>query len=135
MEKSNHYFKKILIVEDDAIVKYAVKTILEDIGFHAELASNGQEALIFLQEKKFDLILSDINMPIMDGYELAKKIRASNTDFKHIPIIGITAQIEPENIQKAKMSGMNEIFTKPINITVLKKLLHTLNHKSELSNI
>ena len=114
---------KILFVDDDKIAQMLVKQILLDIGYRVELASDGLEALEKLAQNDFDMILSDINMPKMNGYELTQTIRSSQKSFRSIPIIGLTAVVVPEDLQRAKNYGMNDVMNKPINLNALRKML------------
>jgi two-component system capsular synthesis sensor histidine kinase RcsC len=115
--------KRVLVVDDEKIVQTVMKALLEGIGCFVVVANNGVEALAILQNEKFDLVLSDINMPQMDGYELAKSIRNSTGISHDIPIFGISACSKEEGLQKAKGVGMNDLFQKPISVDLLKKLV------------
>lgn len=114
---------RILFVDDDKIAQMLIQQVLLDIGCRVELANDGVEALEKLTQNKFDIILSDINMPKMNGYELAKMIRSSHKSFHDILIIGLTAIVAPEDLEYAKNCGMNDVINKPINVSVLKKIV------------
>lgn len=126
MQKTTATFKKILVVDDDGFIQYAMKIILSDLGCDVETADNGFEALIKLEKEPFDLIFSDINMPIMNGYELAKAIRTAKGPYRNIPIIGVSACTEAER-QKALGAGMNQLFEKPIHPLIVRQIIFNVN--------
>lgn len=111
---------KILLVEDNAINQEIIIGLLEFSSIAIDIANNGQEAVDLFDKNRYDLILMDMQMPIMDGYEATKKIRESDTT---IPIIALSANAMHEEIEKAKTAGTNEHIDKPINV---EKLYETL---------
>ncbi|HEY5525462.1 MAG TPA: response regulator, partial [Clostridium sp.] len=114
--------KKILIVDDDPRNIFVLAAALEDYGAEIIEAENGKVALEKLQDEGFDLILMDIMMPVMDGYEAIKTIR--NTDkIKHIPIIATTAKSLKGDREKCMEAGANDYISKPINYDVLITLV------------
>ena len=112
--------KKILLVEDNAINCEIAKTLLEEQGFIVDNAENGAEAVEIMSKSKkddFDVILMDIQMPVMDGYTAAKKIRSlPDKDVSSIPIIATTANAFAEDIRHALEVGMDAHISKPISI-------------------
>lgn len=118
---------RILLVEDNALNSEIANTLLSDAGAKVTLAVNGAEAVkIFedMPENSFDIILMDIMMPVMDGYEATKKIRSSEKgDAKDICIIAMTANAFAEDVEKALNSGMNAHLSKPLDI---RKLIATI---------
>lgn len=115
--------KKVLLVDDDMRNTYALSAILRKKGLHITMADNGKLAVEKLElNSNFDLIIMDIMMPIMDGYEAMKKIR-QNPIYKNIPIIALTAKVLPEDKTKALTSGANDFLTKPVEIKKLLKLI------------
>lgn len=107
---------KILITEDKKINQEILMGILEDSGLEIDIACNGEEAVKRCRENRYALILMDIEMPIMDGYEATKKIREDNAE---IPIIALTANDSLEDRCKTKEIGMNEHLSKPIEPSLL----------------
>ena len=103
---------KILIVEDNKINQVVTKNLLEKEKFEYAIANNGSEALEIMKKEKFDLILMDINMPVMGGNETTQKIREFNTD---IPIIALTASDIEEVNRDCRSIGYNDIITKPFD--------------------
>ena len=79
-----------------------------------DTAINGKEALEKLKKKTFDLILMDIQMPIMDGFEATKEIRKSSAKYANIPIVALTAGVMAEDLEKCLEIGMNDFLTKPV---------------------
>ncbi|AJA47178.1 autoinducer 2 sensor kinase/phosphatase LuxQ [Clostridium pasteurianum DSM 525 = ATCC 6013] len=114
--------KKILIVDDDPRNIFVLAAALEDFGAEIVEADNGEEALRELESQSADLILMDIMMPIMNGYEAIKKIRSSSK-FKNIPIIAITAKSLKGDKEKCIAAGANDYISKPIDYDVLITLI------------
>jgi len=112
--------KRILIAEDNLINQEIILGLLEDSKIIIDIAENGQETIELQQKNSYDLILMDIQMPILDGYETAKIIRKTD---KNVPIIAITASAMKEDIEKTIASGMNSHLTKPIDVTKLYETL------------
>ena len=111
---------KILIVEDDTELCRLFSHVLEKNGYHTRMVSNGQEALDALAEEYVDLIISDIMMPVMDGYQAARAIRGSGKkDAEMIPIIAITANAFVEDKRKTMEAGMDAHLSKPLNVQEL----------------
>lgn len=111
-----------LLVEDNRINQEIASAILRKLGIHVMLANNGQEAIDKFLEHDYDLILMDVHMPIINGYEATEAIRKSGKhDSKTIPIIAMTANAMPEDMKKTQDAGMNAHTIKPINIDSLKK--------------
>lgn len=116
--------RKILVVEDVELNQYLARHIMESWGFEVEIAENGQEALKALDRKSFDLILMDIQMPVMDGIEATRQIR-SNPDPSRstIPIIALTANTFKEDIDRYFEIGMNDCLAKPFDEPRLYKIV------------
>ena len=106
----------ILLVEDNPINQEIIIGLLENSHLKLDIASNGKEAIELFNQNSYSLILMDIQMPIMDGYEASEIIRQTN---KMIPIIALSANAMKEDIQKSKAYGMNSHLNKPINVEKL----------------
>ena len=104
---------KILLVEDNSINQEIILGLLENSGIIIDVANNGQEALDKFENDKYELILMDIHMPIMNGYEATLLIREKDKD---VPIIALTANAMREDVEKTLSVGMNEHLNKPINV-------------------
>jgi len=114
------YGSTILLTEDNPTNQEIIVGLLEHSGIIVDIANNGKEALEKLKEREYELILMDLQMPIMDGYETTKEIRKNNST---IPIIALTANAMYEDMQNTKKVGMNEHLNKPIDV---EKLYETL---------
>jgi PAS domain S-box-containing protein len=110
---------KILVVEDIALNQLLMKTLLEDFGFNMEIASNGKIAIEKLKANSYDIILMDLQMPEMNGFEATEYIRKSMN--LHIPIIALTADVTTVDVEKCKEVGMNDYVSKPVD----EKLLYS----------
>jgi|GEM_PF-4805691 len=116
--------KKILVVEDHKINQKIICDLLNFYNLNIETANNGIEALDKVKQKDFDLILMDIQMPIMDGLTATEQIRKMEDEKKrNTPILAMTAHAMKEEYTKSLESGMNGHLTKPINIKVLEENL------------
>lgn len=118
--------KKVLIVDDDPRNIFALKLTLKSRGYQVESSMNAQLAFQILKDSEIDIILMDMMMPEMDGYEAVKIIR-NTPAVSRIPIIAVTAQAMPEDRQKCLDAGAQDYVSKPIDvdqlITAIEKLL------------
>ncbi len=114
---------KVLVCEDNEINQIVAVEILALFGINPTIANNGIECLELLEKQEFDLILMDIIMPVMDGSEATKLIRASDKAYKEIPIVSMTANLVKEELDKYMAYGMNGYIGKPIDIEILGKEL------------
>lgn len=121
---------KILVVEDMELNQLLMKTILDDFGFKCEIAANGKIALEKLQSKKFDIILMDLQMPELNGFETTKYIR--NIMQLDIPIIALTADVTTVDVEKCKEVGMNDYISKPVDERLLYSKLISISKKPVL---
>ena len=103
----------ILIAEDDYDVCQLFKHVLIQKGYSVTAVSNGEEALAAMEREPFDLLISDIMMPVMDGYELVRQMREANEE---IPVLMITAKDAFDDMQKGFLSGTDDYMVKPINV-------------------
>lgn len=104
----------ILIVDDEAQNIKLLGSILKENGYEVEFAMDGENALAWLTSKPFDLVLLDVMMPVMDGYEVCRAIK-SQLPLKHIPVLFLTAKTGTENIVKGFEVGGSDYITKPFN--------------------
>lgn len=114
--------KKVLLVEDDAINQELTNDLLVEEGILVSVARHGEDALKKLNEERFDLILMDCQMPVMDGYEATRIIRADER-FHDLPIIAFTASAFKQDIKKVLEAGMNDHIAKPIDPQQLYRTL------------
>jgi len=108
---------RVLVVEDIALNQLLMKTILNEFGFEFDVASNGKIAIEKLQNKTYDLILMDLQMPEMNGFEATEHIR--NKMNSKIPIIALTADVTTVDLAKCRSVGMNDYLSKPVDDRLL----------------
>jgi len=115
---------RILVVEDNEVNQRVSLEMLTKLDFSADAVANGKEALSALSKTKYDLIIMDCQMPIMDGYEATRQIRRlEKTSGQHIPIIAATADAMSGDRKKSFEAGMDDYITKPIEFEKLAKLI------------
>ncbi|MDP3587153.1 MAG: response regulator [Sulfuricurvum sp.] len=110
----------ILVVEDNDINQLVARDLLEFFGLNVSMANNGQEGVEKVKNQSYDLVLMDLQMPIMDGFEATRKIREFNQD---IPIIALSAAVMEHDKKLTRDAGMNEHLSKPIDMEELQHLL------------
>jgi CheY-like chemotaxis protein len=120
--------KKILIAEDDAVIRDVLKEHMENEGYDVLTAANGEEAVSVTRSERPDLIIMDIFMPVMDGWE-ATKIIKSDKAFADTQVICLSAYASPENAEKSVEAQCDLVLVKPLYPDVLKR------HVRELLNI
>ena len=120
---------KVLVVEDNIVNRKVIEALLRKFGCQYVSAENGLQALDKLQENEIDLVLMDCQMPVMDGYEASRQIRAGKAGPQNRlkPIIALTANVLDEDRQMCFASGMNDFLGKPINLQALKLVLQKFN--------
>jgi CheY-like chemotaxis protein len=111
----------VLLVEDNRVNQIITNKILSKLGFICDVADNGLIALNKVKEKDYSLILMDIMMPIMDGFESSKEI----TKIKpYIPIVALTAISKDVNKEKFEEASIKEVLNKPIDVELMSKTIH-----------
>ena len=121
---------KVLVAEDIPLNQLLIKTLLDDFGFEGDMASNGKIAVEKLQVKPYDIILMDLQMPEMNGFEATEYIR--NTMKSQIPIIALTADVTTVDLAKCKAVGMNDYIAKPVDEHVLYSKIVSLVKKPSM---
>ncbi len=114
---------RVLLVEDNPINQNLALNQIARLGFEAEAVENGVEALRVLQSVRYDLVLMDCQMPVMDGLEAASWIRLREDDLRHIPIIAMTASVLPEDRERCLEAGMDDYLAKPVKLEELDRVL------------
>lgn len=122
---------KLLVVEDDKDLNRSVCTFLNRNGYAVSGCLNADDAYDAMYENVFDLIISDIMMPGIDGYEFAKTIRSLNSE---IPILFMTARDDIHSMQKSYRIGIDEYMTKPINFDELLLRIGALLRRAKIVN-
>ena len=121
--EARHRGQLILIAEDDPTNQKVLLRQLELLGYTAEVASDGQEALRLWRKGGYALLLTDLHMPQLDGYGLTSAIRREEPSDTHLPILALTANALRGEALKAKANGFDEYLTKPVQLDVLRELL------------
>jgi len=120
---------RILLVEDNEINQQIAQEILENEGFIIDIAQDGKQGVEAVEKNSYDLVLMDIQMPVMDGYEATRAIRKKQK-FKDLPILAMSASAMTHDQDEARAAGMNDHVAKPINVdTLMKTLLKWVEHK------
>jgi CheY-like chemotaxis protein len=117
--------KKVLLAEDNPINQRMMRLVLEREGCELSLAQNGQDAVAQYRQGRFDPVLMDCAMPVMDGYQAARRIRdyEEQERLPRIPIIAVTANALEGDYERARAAGMDDYLTKPIRLPDLRELL------------
>jgi PAS domain S-box-containing protein len=114
--------RRVLLVEDNAINRELAVELLSDLGIQVEIAVNGREGIDRIEKEPFDLVLMDIQMPVMDGLTATKVIRANNR-FANLPVLAMTAHAMSGDRERSLSAGMNDHITKPIDSNRLREAL------------
>ena len=120
---------RFLIVDDFSTMRRIVRNLLKEIGYNnAEEAEDGVVALNLLRQSKFDFVVSDINMPNMDGFALLKSVRADD-NLKGIPFLMVTAEAKKEDIVNAAQNGANGYIVKPFTKATMEEKVQKIMQK------
>ena len=120
---------KFLIVDDFSTMRRIVRGLLKEIGYNnAEEAEDGAVALNMLKNAKFDFVVSDINMPNMNGFELLAAVKADAT-LKHLPVLMVTAEARKEDIVRAAQDGAAGYIVKPFTKATLEEKVQKIMQK------
>ena len=120
---------EILLVEDNLINQKVAQKLLEKDGHQVTIAENGEEALLAYHSERFDVILMDIKMPVMDGFTASQKIRERETSGNHVNIIAMTANALEGHREKCLEAGMDDYISKPISRENLQRKLNRVAKK------
>ncbi|HEB26340.1 MAG TPA: chemotaxis protein CheY [Porticoccus sp.] len=119
----------ILVVDDFPSMRRIVRTLLKELGFsNIDEAEDGQEGLAKLRSGSFEFVVSDWNMPNLDGLEMLKEIRADDA-LKHLPVLMVTAEAKKENIIAAAKAGASGYVVKPFTAATLEEKLAKIFEK------
>ena len=122
---------KVLVVEDIPLNQLLMKTLLDDFGFERDIAENGKVAIEKLEKNEYDVILMDLQMPIMNGFETTEYIR--KTMNSKIPIIALTADVTTVDLAKCKAVGMNDYLAKPVDERLLYSKIIAILKKNKVN--
>jgi len=130
----SNFNARVLVVEDNAVNQKVAQGLLKKFGLEIELAANGEEALRSLESLPFDLVFMDCQMPVMDGYEASRQIRAETSKVlnRDVPIIAMTANTMQGDREKCLAAGMSDFIAKPINPIKVQEALKIWLPKGEL---
>ena len=113
----------VLLVEDESVNRELGAVLLKSIGYRPVCAKDGYEALKLAEEQRFDLILLDIRMPGMDGFEVAKRLRERENAGEATPIIAVSAHVMPRDSERCLAVGMNDSLRKPLTLQALSEAM------------
>lgn len=122
---------KIIIAEDDTELRALFKQVLIKNGYAVQGVSNGKEALEAIENDYYDLLISDIMMPVMDGYELVRTLRESGNN---IPVLTITAKDAFDEMRMGFLSGMDDYMVKPVNVNEMVLRVGALLRRAKISS-
>jgi len=115
---------RVLVVEDNKVNRFLAQRLLERNGIEVVLADNGAVALEILEDRDIDIILMDVQMPVMDGLTATRRIREGTGSISNVPIVALTANVTPEHQRRCHDAGMDDFLPKPIE---LERLFGTLS--------
>jgi CheY-like chemotaxis protein len=110
---------KVLVVEDNATNRLVATRMLSQMGAEVTTAENGADGVAAIEQADFDLVFMDIQMPVMDGVEATRRIRALGGDKSQVPIVATTANVMPQQLETYRQSGINGVVAKPISPAAL----------------
>ncbi|MFL6231205.1 MAG: response regulator [Pyrinomonadaceae bacterium] len=116
---------RLLVVDDEPDIRLMLSLFFQNAGHDVVAMPSAPEALRAAQNDRFDAVIADIGMPMMDGYELARALREVS-GYATVPLIAVTGFVEYSNRERALEAGFNERLSKPINLSALLKLIASL---------
>ena len=115
---------RLLVVEDNIVNQKIMRGILKSLGYACQIAENGEVALGLLNEQRFDLVFMDCQMPVKDGFETTRALRAHAGPNRNVPVIAVTANAMSGDRERCLSVGMNDFLHKPVNRQVLEQCIH-----------
>jgi CheY-like chemotaxis protein len=113
----------LLLAEDNAVNQRVATCVLQKLGFRVDVVSDGAEAVEAVSHNSYDAVLMDLQMPVMDGYEAVRRIRAAETPQEHLPIIALTAHAMAGDRERALQDGLDDYICKPVRPADLATVL------------
>lgn len=111
---------RVLVAEDNPVNQIVILKMLEKLGCRVEVAANGEDVIRFAKRAAYDLILMDLQMPLVDGFTATSIIREHEGDARHTPIVALTANAMPGDREKCIDAGMDDYLSKPIDPALLR---------------
>lgn len=124
---------RVLMIDDDAVIRITTQEYLEAAGFEFHGEEEGLSGLVAFEEKRPDIVILDVNMPVMDGFGICESLRES-TAGKDVPILMVTGEEDIEFINRAYEVGATDFIGKPINYSTLVHQLHCIVHDKREAN-
>ena len=122
--------KRVLIAEDSSVLQNLARKILEFQNYEITAVKNGEQVMQIVDKEDFDIVLLDINMPIMDGMECVKAIRALSDKKKSaLPVVAITGNAKNYSEEEFKAAGFNDVLVKPLNFDRLVEIVNELTEE------
>ncbi|WP_019988017.1 response regulator [Rudanella lutea] len=122
--------KRVLIAEDSSVIQNLARKILEFQNYDITSVKNGEQVLQILAKEDFNILLLDINMPVMDGMECVRQVRALSDKTKaDVPIVAITGNAKNYTEEEFKTAGFNDVLVKPLNFDRLVEVVNQLTDK------
>jgi CheY-like chemotaxis protein len=107
----------VLVAEDNAINRLVAVGLLQSLGYAVQAVEDGRQALVAVARERYDLVLMDAHMPDMDGFAATEAIRrqeAAQGGGRHLPIVALTADAQPQDVEKSRAAGMDDHLSKPV---------------------
>ncbi|GAB3315614.1 hypothetical protein GCM10027299_04870 [Larkinella ripae] len=122
--------KRVLIAEDSSVIQNLARKILEFQNYDITSVKNGEQVLQILEKEDFSIILLDINMPVMDGMECVRRVRAlPDKEKAAMPVVAITGNAKNYTEEEFKTAGFNDVLVKPLNFDRLVEVVNQLTDK------
>lgn len=122
--------KRVLIAEDSSVIQNLARKILEFQNYEITAVKNGEQVMQIVDKEDFDIVLLDINMPVMDGMECVKAIRALSDKKKAgLPVVAITGNAKNYSEEEFKTAGFNDVLVKPLNFDRLVEIVNELTEE------
>ena len=125
------YDRRVLVVDDNPTNRLVAQRMLQRLGCEVQCADDGRDAVQKAREHAFDLILMDVAMPVMDGYEATREIRDMDEAIARTPIVAMTAYAMPGDRERCLDAGMDDYVTKPMRIGEVERVLMTLQNPQD----